>query len=88
MAKKGALKANFKKAAMSTGTSIQKGIAKAKVGAKKLGQTIKSDARKVGNVIKQKGQKTARVAKLAGKAIGGTKTAKRAKSVLSAIKNA
>ena len=73
---------------MSTGKSIQKGIAKAKVGAKKLGQAIKRDTVKVGNVYKKGGQKAVRVAKMAGKVAGATKAGKKVKSAIQAVKNA
>lgn len=86
--KKGALKKNFKKAAMSTGKSIQKGIAKAKVGAKKLGKAIKRDTVKVGKVYVKGAKKIGRVSKLAGKAAGMTKAGKKVKSAIQAVKNA
>jgi hypothetical protein len=86
--KKGALKKKFRKAAMSTGKSIQKGVAKAKAGAKKLGKAVKRDAVNVGKVYVKGGKKIGRVSKLAGKAAGMSKVGKKVKSAIQAVKNA
>lgn len=86
--KKGALKMKIKKAAMSTGKSIQKGVAKAKVGAKKFGQAAKRDAINVGKVYVKAGKKIGRVSKLAGKAVSGTKAGQKVKSAIQAVKKA